>query len=105
MVVVLSTSRFDIMPPRQDPTNAQLAQAMAQLAQVVAQQANASVTMAAAQAQREAEEHARRAQRLERELNQDQVRMRTDFNRQNPPKFEGEVEPEKADDPRAGKDF
>ncbi|XP_057443794.1 uncharacterized protein LOC130735943 [Lotus japonicus] len=53
--------------------------------------------MAAAQAQREAEEHARRAQRLERELNQDQVRMRTDFNRQNPPKFEGEVEPEKAD--------
>ncbi|XP_057426326.1 uncharacterized protein LOC130719734 [Lotus japonicus] len=85
------------MPPRQDPTNAQLAQAMAQLAQVVAQQANASVTMAAAQAQREAEEHARRAQRLERELNQDQVRMRTDFNRQNPPKFEGEVEPEKAD--------
>ena len=26
-----------------------------------------------------------------------QVRMRTDFNRQDPPKFSGEVEPEKAD--------
>ena len=26
-----------------------------------------------------------------------QVRMRTDFNRQDPPKFSGKVEPEKAD--------
>ncbi|XP_057418660.1 uncharacterized protein LOC130712862 [Lotus japonicus] len=92
------------MTPRQDPTNAQLAQAMAQLAQVVAQQVAAAAAQTAAQKQREAEENARRAeedarraQRAERELAQDQVRMRTDFNRHGPPKFEGEVEPEKAD--------
>ncbi|XP_057440110.1 uncharacterized protein LOC130731976 [Lotus japonicus] len=58
----------------------------------------------AAQAQREAEENnrraeeeARRAQRAERELAQDQIRMRTDFNRHALPKFQGEAEPEKAD--------
>ncbi|XP_057432279.1 uncharacterized protein LOC130725034, partial [Lotus japonicus] len=92
------------MPPRQDPTNAQLAQAMAQLAQVVAQQVVVTTAQTAAQAQREAEENnrraeeeARRAQRAERELAQDQIRMRTDFNRHAPPKFQGEAEPEKAD--------
>ncbi|XP_057426018.1 uncharacterized protein LOC130719409 [Lotus japonicus] len=90
------------MPPRQDPTNGQLAQAMAQLAQVVSQQVAAAQT--AAQTQREVdenakrvEEDARRAQRAERELAQDQVRMRTNFNRHGPPRFEGEFEPEKAD--------
>ncbi|XP_057443847.1 uncharacterized protein LOC130736001 [Lotus japonicus] len=81
------------MPPRQGPTNAQLAQVMAQLAQVVTQQAN----MTAAQAQRDVEEHARRAQTAERDQAQDLIRMRTDFNRHGPPKFAGEVEHEKAD--------
>ncbi|XP_057418684.1 uncharacterized protein LOC130712885 [Lotus japonicus] len=92
------------MPPRQDPTNAQLAQAMAQLAQVVAQQVAVTIAQTAAQAQREAEENnrraeeeARRASRAERELAQDQIRMRTDFNRHAPPKFQGEAEPEKVD--------
>ena len=85
------------MPPRQDPTNAQLAQALAQLTRVMTQQATANAAQTAAQAQREAEENVRRAQRHERELAQGQVRMRTDFNRQDPPKFSGEVEPEKAD--------
>ncbi|XP_057444030.1 uncharacterized protein LOC130736202 [Lotus japonicus] len=92
------------MPPRQDPTNAQLAQAMAQLAQVMTQQAATAAAQATAQLQREAEENtrraeedARRAQRAERELAQDRIRMRTDFNRHGPPKFQGEVEPEKAD--------
>ncbi|XP_057452510.1 uncharacterized protein LOC130744338 [Lotus japonicus] len=92
------------MPPRQDPTNAQLAQAMAQLAQVMTQQAATVAAQATAQLQREAEENtrraeedARRAQRAERELAQDQIRMRTDFNRHGPPRFQGEVEPEKAD--------
>ncbi|XP_057445393.1 uncharacterized protein LOC130737597 [Lotus japonicus] len=85
------------MPPRQDPTNAQLAQAMAQMAQVMTQQANAAATQAAAQAERDAEEHVRRAQRVERDLAQDQIRMQADFNRHGPPKFQGEVEPEKAD--------
>ncbi|XP_057452280.1 uncharacterized protein LOC130744104 [Lotus japonicus] len=92
------------MPPRQDPTNVQLAQAMAQLAQVMTQQAATAAAQAAEQLQREAEENtrraeedARRAQRAERELAQDQIRMRTDFNRHGPPKFQGEVEPEKAD--------
>ncbi|XP_057444089.1 uncharacterized protein LOC130736265 [Lotus japonicus] len=51
----------------------------------------------AAQAQREAEENARRAQRAEQDHAQDQIRMRTDFNRHGPPKFQVEVEPEKAD--------
>src|ERR1044072_6812911 len=60
------------------------------------QQATANAAQAAAQAQREAEENVRRAQRHEREMAQVQVRMRTDFNRQDPPKFSGEVEPEKA---------
>ncbi|XP_057451829.1 uncharacterized protein LOC130743606 [Lotus japonicus] len=92
------------MPPRQDPTNAQLAQAMAQLAQVMTQQAATAAAQATAQLQREAEENtrraeedARRAQRAERELAQDRIRMRTDFNRHGPPNFQGEVEPEKAD--------
>ncbi|XP_057426223.1 uncharacterized protein LOC130719624 [Lotus japonicus] len=92
------------MPPRQDPTSAQLAQAMAQLAQVMTQQAATAVAQAAAQLQREAEENTRRAeedvrraQRAERELAQDQIRMRTNFNLHGPPKFQGEVEPEKAD--------
>ena len=85
------------MPPRQDPTNAQLALALAQLTQVMTQQAQASAAQNAARDQREAEENIRRAQRHEREMAQVQARMRTDFNRQDPPKFSGEVEPEKAD--------
>src|ERR1044072_6879715 len=85
------------MPPRQDPTNAQLAQALAQLTHVMTQQAQANAAQNAARDQREAEENIRRAHRHEREMAQVQVRMRTDFNRQDPPKFAGEVEPEKAD--------
>ena len=85
------------MPPRQDPTNAQLAQVLAQLTQVMTQQAQANAAQNAARDQREAEENIRRAQRHEREMAQVQARMRTDFNRQDPPKFSGEVEPEKAD--------
>ncbi|XP_057443957.1 uncharacterized protein LOC130736127 [Lotus japonicus] len=77
---------------------------MAQLAQVMAQQAATVAAQTAAQTQREAEENTRRAeedtrraQRAERELAQDQIRMRTNFNRHGPPRFQGEVEPEKAD--------
>src|ERR1044072_3990290 len=61
------------------------------------QQATANAAQTAAQAQREAEENVQRAQRHEREMAQVQVRMQTDFNRQDPPKFSGEVELEKAD--------
>ncbi|XP_057432441.1 uncharacterized protein LOC130725211 [Lotus japonicus] len=85
------------MPPRQDPSNEQLAQAMAQLAQVVAQQAAATAATNAAQAQREAEEHTRRAQQQARELAQAQTRGLNDFKRQDPPRFSGESDPEKAD--------
>ena len=42
------------MPPRQDPTNAQLAQALARLTQVMTQQAQANAVQNAALAQREA---------------------------------------------------
>ncbi|XP_057418512.1 uncharacterized protein LOC130712710 [Lotus japonicus] len=85
------------MPPRQDPSNAQLAQAMSQLAQVVAQQAIATAANNAAQAQREAEVHTRRAQQQARELAQAQTRGLNDFKRQDPPRFSGESDPEKAD--------
>src|ERR1044072_195526 len=85
------------MPPQQNPTNAELAQALAQLTHVMTQQAQANVAQNAAQAQPEAEENVRRAQRHDREMAQVQARMRTDFNRQDPPKFSGEVELEKAD--------
>src|ERR1044072_1929337 len=97
LFMVLLPCRFDKSPPRQDPPNAQLAQALAQLTHVMTQQAQASAAQNAARDQREAEENIRRAHRHEREMAQVQARMQTDFNRQDPPKFSGEVEPEKAD--------
>ncbi|XP_057432484.1 uncharacterized protein LOC130725255 [Lotus japonicus] len=70
---------------------------MAQLAQLVAQQAAATAANNAAQAQREAEEHTRRTQQQARELAQAQTRGLNDFKRQDPPRFSGESDPEKAD--------
>src|ERR1044072_6929850 len=74
-----------------------MTQALAQLTQVMTQQAQANAAKNAARDQREADENIRRAQRHEREMAQVQVRMQADFNRQDPPKFPGEVEPEIAD--------
>src|ERR1044072_5871490 len=77
------------MPPVEDPMD-QMTRTMAQMATIIAQQA-------AATTQRDALEEGRRAQQQAREEAQALTKGLVDFRRHDPPKFMGEVDPDKAD--------
>src|ERR1044072_9915409 len=105
------------MPPRRDPDAglqadmARMAQAVTGLTRLMMQQTTTNAAHAEANAKREVAENQRQAQRHQRETAENerqaqrhlreeataQARGLSDFRRQEPPKFLGDTDPEKAD--------